>query len=59
VFAERQVMKASFWCFLEVILVGSLMLYSTASLHYNFHSHRQFNIAIEACTWWTVTNENS
>ena len=28
-----QVMKASFWCFLEVILVGSLMLYSTVSLH--------------------------
>ena len=32
VFTERQVMKASFWCFLEVILVGSLMLYATASL---------------------------
>jgi len=32
VFTEHQVMKASFWCFLEVILVGSLMLYATASL---------------------------
>jgi len=36
--ADYQVMKASFWCFLEVILVGSLMLYATASLHDNLLS---------------------